>query len=47
VDVLTGLSFGLDMTALIQNDELEPAGYIQTFINHFSQDVLERLQRVK
>jgi LmbE family N-acetylglucosaminyl deacetylase len=47
VDVLTGLSFGLDMTALVQNDVLEPAEFIQTYINHFSQDVMERLQRVK
>lgn len=47
VDVLTGLSFGLDMTALVQNDALEPAEFIQTYINHFSQDVMERLQRVK
>lgn len=47
VDVLTGLSFGLDMTALIQKDDLDPAEFIQTYIAHFSQDVMERLQRVK
>lgn len=47
VDVLTGISFGLDMTSLIQNDVLEPAAFIQTYINHFMQDVMERLQRVK
>ncbi|MHB8089543.1 MAG: PIG-L deacetylase family protein [Anaerolineaceae bacterium] len=47
VDVLTGLSFGLDMTLLIQNDDLEPAEFIQTYINHFAQDVMDRLQRVK
>lgn len=46
VDVLTGLSFGLDMTALVQNEALEPAEFIQTYIDHFSQDVMERLRRV-
>lgn len=47
VDVQTGLSFGLDMTSLIQNDDLEPAAFIQGYIDHFAQDVMERLQRVK
>jgi LmbE family N-acetylglucosaminyl deacetylase len=47
VDVQTGLSFGLDMTSLIQNDDLEPAEFIQIYIDHFAQDVMERLQRVK
>lgn len=47
VDIQTGLSFGLDMTSLIQNDDLEPAAFIQIYIDHFAQDVMERLQRVK
>jgi LmbE family N-acetylglucosaminyl deacetylase len=47
VDVQTGLSFGLDMTSLIQNDDLEPAAFIQIYIDHFAQDVMDRLQRVK
>ncbi|PKO00298.1 MAG: PIG-L family deacetylase [Chloroflexi bacterium HGW-Chloroflexi-4] len=47
VDVLTGLSFGLDMTSLIQNDDLEPAAFILTYLDHFAQDVMDRLQRVK
>lgn len=47
VDVQTGLSFGLDMTSLIQNDDLEPVAFIQIYIDHFAQDVMDRLQRVK
>lgn len=47
VDAATGLSFGLDMTALIQNDELDPNEFIQSYIQKFAQDVLERLYRVR
>lgn len=47
VDAATGLSFGLDMTALIQNDNLDPNEFIQTYIQKFAQDVLERLHRVR
>jgi len=46
VDAAKGLSFGLDMTILIQNDDLDPNEFIQTYIQKFAQDVLERLQRV-
>jgi LmbE family N-acetylglucosaminyl deacetylase len=46
VDIQTGLSFGLDMSALIQSDDLEPAEFIQNYINKFSRDVLDRLNRV-
>jgi len=46
VDVQTGLSFGLDMSVLIQSDDLDPAEFIQTYIQKFSQDVSDRLHRV-
>jgi LmbE family N-acetylglucosaminyl deacetylase len=46
VDVMTGLSFGLDMTALIETDTLEPGAYINAYLQKFAQDVLIRLQRV-
>ena len=36
VDLLTGLSFGLDMTSLIQIDDQDPASFIQTYINNFA-----------
>lgn len=47
VDILTGISFGMDMSALIQSDDLDPAAFIQTYIQKFSQDVMDRLHRVK
>jgi LmbE family N-acetylglucosaminyl deacetylase len=47
VDVMTGLSFGLDMTALIEDDTLEPGAYINEYLQKFSSDVLNRLQRVR
>lgn len=47
VDVMTGISFGMDMSALIHSDDLDPAAFIQTYIQKFSQDVMDRLHRVK
>ncbi len=46
VDISTGLSFGMDMTALIQEDAPTSLDFIQEFIQRFKQDVTDRLQRV-
>lgn len=46
LDITTGLSFGLDMTDLILDDNKEPLAFIQEFIQRFVQDVSDRLQRV-
>ncbi len=46
VDVHTGLSFGMDLTPLILDDQLDPAGFISNLINQFSQEVNERLSRM-
>lgn len=46
VDVTTGLSFGMDMTALILEDSLAPLGFIQEYLQRFMQDVTDRLHRV-
>jgi LmbE family N-acetylglucosaminyl deacetylase len=46
VDLTTGLSFGIDMTPLIVNEGLDPNSFLQEFIQRFSQDVSERLQRL-
>jgi hypothetical protein len=46
VDLTTGLSFGIDMTRLIVDDNLYPGLFLQEFIQRFSQDVSERLQRL-
>jgi hypothetical protein len=46
VDVATGLSFAMDLTALICDPEKEIEDYVQEFIRRFSQDVSERLRKV-
>ena len=46
VDMSTGLSFGMDMTALILEDGPAPLGFIQEYLQRFMQDVTDRLQRV-
>jgi LmbE family N-acetylglucosaminyl deacetylase len=46
VDTTTGLSFGMDMTALIQEDGLQPIDFILEYLQRFMQDVTERLQRI-
>lgn len=46
VDNTTGLSYGMDMTPLIQNNQLSITEYVQSFISHFAQDVAGRLGRV-
>jgi LmbE family N-acetylglucosaminyl deacetylase len=46
VDVTTGLSFGMDMSALILEDGLAPFDFIQKYLQRFMQDVTDRLQRV-
>jgi hypothetical protein len=47
VDFSTGLSFGMDLTPLISDDKLDPAGFISNLINQFQQDVNDRLSRLK
>lgn len=47
VDLKTGLSFGMDMSILIEFDNLDPAEFIQSYIQKFSQDVASRLKRVR
>jgi len=44
-DTTLGLSFGIDLTPLIQDDRLDIHAYIQEFIARFSRDVTDRLER--
>ena len=46
VDTSSGLSFGLDMTALIEDDSKEPLAFIREYIGRFDQEVTDRLHRV-
>ncbi len=46
VDVFQAVSFGIDMTPLITNEQLDIREFIQGYIDHFSQDIAERLTRI-
>ena len=46
VDATTGLSYGMDLTPLIQDTALDPRGYVEFLIQSFAQDVTERLKRM-
>jgi LmbE family N-acetylglucosaminyl deacetylase len=46
VDATSGLSYGMDMTPLLEHTDLEPGAYATSLIRAFAQDVTDRLQRV-
>jgi LmbE family N-acetylglucosaminyl deacetylase len=46
VDITTGLSFAMDMTNLITGDNVAPQDLVKDLIQHFSQDVTERIRRM-
>jgi hypothetical protein len=46
VDLTTGLSFAMDMTPLVLNDDQEPLALVEDLIQRFAQDVSERIRRV-
>jgi uncharacterized protein (DUF433 family) len=46
VDETTGLSFGMDMTPLINGTNIEPQTLVAALIQNFSQDVSDRFRRI-
>jgi len=46
VDNTTGLSYGMDMTSLMNDASLEPAEFVSGFIQRFANDVKERIGRM-
>jgi len=46
VDATTGLSYAMDMTPLMHDTTLNPAEFVQGFIQRFSNDVQERVGRM-
>ncbi|MCS6995186.1 MAG: PIG-L family deacetylase [Anaerolineales bacterium] len=46
VDDAAGLSYGIDMTVLMTNPQLEVSEFIAAFIERFAQDVQNRIRRV-
>ncbi|MDO9303367.1 MAG: PIG-L family deacetylase, partial [Anaerolineales bacterium] len=46
VDATTGLSYGMDMTALMNDASVTPAEFVQGFVQRFALDVQERVNRM-
>ena len=46
VDQTQGLSYGINLTPLIDDPNSDPIAYIQEFIQRFEEDVIDRLKRV-
>ena len=46
VDAATSLSYGIDLTPLITEDDLQVGSYIQAYIQRLAQDVGDRLKRM-
>ena len=46
-DTTTGLSFGMDLTPLMQNPALDPGEYVQGYLQRFAQDVAQRMNRLR
>jgi LmbE family N-acetylglucosaminyl deacetylase len=45
-DVTTGLTFGMDLTPLVQDPSRDILAYVQAYIDRFAQDVRERISSV-
>jgi LmbE family N-acetylglucosaminyl deacetylase len=45
VDETTGLSYGMDMTPLMNDSKMHPAEYVRQFVQRFASDVQERVLR--
>jgi hypothetical protein len=46
-DVASSVIFGVDLTPLIQDDQLDPVKYITSFIDRFSQEVSARVAKFR
>jgi LmbE family N-acetylglucosaminyl deacetylase len=46
VDLMTGVSYAMDMTSLITKVNAEPQDFVKDLIQHFTQDVEDRLRRM-
>jgi LmbE family N-acetylglucosaminyl deacetylase len=46
-DATTGLSFGMDLTPLMQTPGLDPGDYVQGYIQRFAQEVADRVGRLR
>ena len=47
VDVMTGVTFAMDLTPLIEVDTLDVKAYVQNYIDRLSDDVASRIGRFR
>lgn len=47
VDAAQGLNFGMDMTPLLEDPDLDPAEFVQGFIRRFSGEVADRIKKLR
>ncbi len=47
VDQSEALAFAMDLTPLIQHDDLDPLAYVEEFIARFQHEVADRIQRLR
>jgi LmbE family N-acetylglucosaminyl deacetylase len=46
VDTTTGVVYGMDLTPLVEDSEKDIAEYVMSFVERFSHDVADRLNRI-
>ncbi len=46
-DKATGLSFGMDMTPLMKDKELDPVGYVKTILEEFQENVVGVIEEMR
>lgn len=46
VDIMSGASFGIDLTPLVNDPLLQPSDYVNAFIQGFVNDVTDRIKRM-
>ncbi|NLC28913.1 MAG: PIG-L family deacetylase, partial [Chloroflexi bacterium] len=46
-DQATGLSFGMDMTPLIRDKDLDPVDYVRGFLREFHDSVVGTIQSMR
>ena len=46
VDATTGLSYGMDMTTLMDDPNLKPSDFVHSLVQHFAQDVQARVNKL-
>ena len=47
VDTTSALCLAMDLTPLVQDPSLDPAAYAQGLIDHFGQEVRDRMGRLR